>query len=135
MKYNCLFSIRPIVMIILVNLVHHNIFVLCVCMFIVTLMLFVKCFCSCGIFLSVIYFLSVVWLNLCKPSKRHGKHEITPHNTFVGGNVLPTQNRQTINNKIMNFMWYLRYDSKTIVTNRYRTNTININTKILLVFS
>ena len=61
-KCDCLFSIMPIVMIILGILVYHNIFVLCVCRFIVMLMLFIKCFCSCDVFFSVIYFLLVVWL-------------------------------------------------------------------------
>ena len=63
--------------------VYHNIFVLCVCMFIMMLMLFFKCFCSCTV--SRLWFISCLlccWF-VCKLSKRHRKHEITSHKTLL----------------------------------------------------
>ena len=108
--------------------VYHNIFVLCVCMFIMMLMLFIKCFCSCCVFLCDLFLVCFV-VDFCANhpnSTKNMKSHVIRHLLVA---MFTNKKRKTINNKIMFFVLCLKHDSKTSVRNRYHSNTTIINKK------
>ena len=110
---------------------YHSIFLLCVCVLIMMLKLFIKCFCSCKVF-CVIYLLFVVLLIFVQTiwMERNMKSHPIRHLLVA---MFANKKRKIINDKSMFFVWCLEDDSKTLIRNRYRTNTTIINKKVLLV--